>query len=478
MIHDPATDPTMLSLYRDLQIEFKDGEVTLLPPKKELEKDDDAPPPKPAEPPPAPPAAAAPPAPAPAPVAQIEVEHEEPLGTVVSDAVNRALDARMPKPEAPKPPEPVADLDADYVSALDPVSKHEVDLAAFAESHDPARYKNLRKQTIQFLKAVDEYRQQHEGEEGRTFDAQDDEWKKFVGQRRPKVSQDEKALLKDEMISKRAEDRAYERARREFAPQLEEAKTKAKEVSVRPQIEHAVKSFEADVLAIDAGDNEAFKEVLETVKSKGGAAAQDVDPIYAALVNNNIATFAPVAAEFMAIANGLKAFNPEDKTHQWLYDFIETQGRHVAANPQYKVRTTADGRRQRFVTRSEYARLHKTDPAKVQEVYTFKDQDILDILAVNTRNIITTQAKQLQEKLTKSGYSRSKTPAAAPATPPPAPAPKPALAAKSAKEENEEQEEVSPRIGGAPAPGAVPGNGIPEEKAFSDREWKAMMGDD
>lgn len=476
VIHEPATDPVMQSFYKDLGIEFKDGEVVMLLPPKLEDKEDHVPPAKPVAAAPPPPAAPAvveplkPPAAAP-----IEVEQEEPLSTVVSDAVNRALDARMPRPEPTKSTEPVADPDADYVAALDPVSKHEVALAEFAEKHDPARYKNLRKQTISFLKSVDEYRQQHEGEDGRTFDAQDDEWKKFVGQRRPKISTEEKALIKDEMIATRAEERAYERARRDFAPQIAEAHTKSREIEARPKIEKAVKGFESDVLLLDAGDNEALKEVIEASKTKGAAAAQDIDPVYATIINNNIQTFAPVAAEFMAIANGLKTFNPEDKTHQWIYDFIETQGRHVAQNPQFKVVTAPDGRKRRFVTRSEYAKLSKTDPSKIADVYTFKDQDILDMLAVNTRNIIAGQAKQWQEKLSKAGYARTKASVTPPPAPVPAPVPKPVPVAKSAKVETEDEEDAPPTLGGAPAPGAIPGAGIQEESIFSPEEWKHHM---
>ncbi len=152
---------------------------------------------------------------------------------------------------------------------------------------------------------------------------------------------------------------------------------------------------------------------------------------------------------------------------------MESQGRHIAQHGgDLRTRKGPDGRVLTFVPRAELAKL--TREGKGEDYFSFSDQDVLDMLAINTRRTIVEQSKVARERMTKAGWARTKVVAppapapvaAIPAAPPPVLAPKPA---------NDDEDPDSPRLAGSGPPGPGKGNVITSPGLFSEADMAVLL---
>lgn len=482
-----AVDPIFSILHSDLGVKITEGKVVrgpFTPPEKKEDKKPDETPAKPSETPAEPPEPPKEPETA-KPAVEVASEGDENarLDARLSDVVDKALDKRLPKTleTPPKKDEPATDPDAAYIETLSDDWKYEVSLARLAEKK--LGLKGKVKETIAFSKALDDYLDKHKDEEGRTFDESDDDYQKFLRQKRPKYSPVERRRIEVLHEVEPQLKEAKREVRSELEPKLEAAEERSREMEAKPKIAEDLKKFNAALLTLDEQSDPLLKEAVELVKAKGDGAIED-DPVYGSIVLKEIKGAEAAAAEFLALSNGLKKPDAANPLHKYLMDFMEAQGNHIATNGgEMRTRKLADGRVQTFIPRAEYSkRLNANADDTRAKHFTFSDQDVLDMLAINARGLIGKQVKTANEKLTKAGYGRQKPaktpdkPKETPAKPPSADTPPPKPAAKPENNGDDDPDPASPKLGGAPAPG--PGNkaGVTGSRMFSDRDLEVLIG--
>lgn len=485
-----AVDPLFSILHSDLGVRIIDGKVVrgpYTPPEKKEDKKPDETPAEPseapAELPPEQPETKKPDASKPAVEVASEVDENARLDARLSEVVDKALDKRLPKtPEQPpKKDEPTADPDATYIEALSDDWKYEISLARLAEKK--LGLKGKVKETIAFSKSLDEYIDKHKDEDGRTFDENDEDYQKFLRQKRPKYSPVERRRIEVLHEVEPQLKEAKREVRSELEPKLEAAEERSREMEAKPKIAEDLKKFNAALLTLDEQSDPLLKETVELVKTKGDGAIED-DPVYGSIVLKELKGAEAAAAEFLALSNGLKKPDAANPLHKYLMDFMEAQGQHIATHGgDLRTRKLADGTAQTFLPRSEYSKRLRVDPDETRSKYfTFSDADVLDMLAINARGLIGQQVKAANEELTKAGYGRQKPaktpekPKETPAKPPSSDTPPPKPAAKPSNPDDDDPDPASPKVGGAPAPG--PGNkaGVTGSRMFSDRDMELLIG--
>lgn len=487
-----AVDPIFSILHSDLGVKIEDGKIVRgpFPPKKEPaqepeKKPDEAEPAKaPEEVPPEKPEE---PKAEEKPVVEVATEADENdrLNQRLSEVVDKALDKRLPKEpakaEKPKTEAP-ADPDTAYIEALSEDWKYEISLAKLAEKTFGSKGKV--KETIAFSKAIDEYVSKHKDDEGRTFDESDEDYQRFLRSKRPKYSPTERRRLEVLHELEPQIKEAKREVRAEMEPKMEAAEDRNREQEAKPRIATDLKKFNENLLTLDEQADPLLKETVALVKDKGEAAI-DEDPVYGSIVLKEVRGAEVAAAEFLALSNGLKKVDLENNPlHKYLFDFMESQGQYIATNgAELRNRKLPDGTVQTFLPRSTYVRQLRADPDKTRrEHFTFTDQDVLDMLAINAKALIGQQVKTANEKLTKAGYGRQKPPKAEekPANPPAKAsdaAPPPAKpAAKQPNRSDDEPDPASPKVGGAPAPGAAQKGSVSAPSLFSERDRELLVG--
>ncbi len=390
------------------------------------------PPAAPVTPPATPPPAEPPKPPTPAPA----LRKKEPVTAAPPVA---PLPAPAPAPQ-PAPvaaaPAPVADPDADYISGLSQDQRDELELAEFAGTKNPD-FKTKRAETLAYFKKVDAFVTANPG-----FTPDSTEFKDFVTANKPAFPGRRK--IENQFVAAQASKTAREEVLAEVKPQLEAAQKKLREQELAPIVEKAINEFRdvlssTEILPPDANMVPLPKEVGDKLRDGGYAAAFEEYPIETPIFHSA----ANAAREWMRLTTGQTPFDPNNKMHTWLVDFVGQQGAIYARGPQA---TRPDGKR--FMPWMDFIQL--TDRNQIAQHYTFNDNQVLDMIAVNA-NISYNQ--QLQ-RLEKAGFKRE-TKKTLPNPPNPTPTPAPAKAPESPPAP------PSPRITGS----TLPGPGTPAKNA-------------
>ncbi len=339
----------------------------------------------------------------------------------VDDKLKEELRKKLEMPNVPPatPATPVNEpmpLSLD-LSGLDPDEVDVVQLAHFAEIQNPTRYSGHARRTLDHIKQVKAYRTQKQSEDPSIeFNDDNDEYQNLV-RRAPGYERGDRERMERKRLS--------EEIRRETL----------KEVSVSQQkLEQELRGLKAAPVVDKTVA--AFDEFLSTelpLKSEDVLESETAQ---------NIRSIASAAArEFMLLSTQLKSYDPKNEAHTWLAKFIQEQGEVLQKSdaPQ-KTRGSKT-----FVTRASY---HSMPEAKKAEHFTFSDQEVLELLAINAKLAAEQIVKTEREKLEKYGYKHTK----AAATPPPATTP-PVVTQTTTP--NGGIHDVSPRGGVAPSDGGL-----------------------
>lgn len=338
-----------------------------------------------------------------------------PVEDIVRKTVEELRKAETPKPvveEKPEAPEPetVDTVAARLGFALTPEEKEEIDLALYAEQVDPSKA-GLTKRLEAFYKEQKEFLDRKTAEDENYDPDSDPEYRKLITKSNPKFSSSEKRKLELRREVEAAEKRAYERARKDLMPEIEQTRRKVAEIEIAPELSKTVSSFSKALF--DGAQNEALKAYstatdLEAFKKDYPEAA---DIIVRAQKASEVA-----AKEFLAIRRGLVDFDPEkNKDHAAIAEFVEKQGEIFAAHG-------GDARLRGgkvFVPPSQWS------PEIADRAWTFSDQDVLNALRVHTRKNVEKRLQAEQQKweaVQEARARRTKSSAPNGATPPP-PAP-------------------------------------------------------
>lgn len=403
-------------------------------------------PPDPAPPatPPAPAAAtpaapATPPAPEPPP-APVAVEKRPGVAQIVEQTVKKTLESLNP----PKPTEtPAAPAVDPFEAQLTEAEKDELQLARWAAAKYP-EHKGLADKTLDFFKKLHaKIETDLKADPDRDFDS-DPEFRKWKQQNAPAISHAEKRKLERAHIV----DSAREEIVREQSGQLEEIRRQQRALELKPVIEREVTAH-ASKIETQLADDPIAASVVTRAKEVGWDQTLQEDRVFAPVVKNLQDQSVQLATEFKLLMSGVKAGDPNNAAHKWLWNFMQMQYQHYATNDQARVR---DGKT--FLPRSEYFEAVKKDPNAAHRHFTIGEAEFLDLLASNTQQNIKNTVKAEEERLVASGFERKpRTPAAAQIpksenTPPVAP---PAQAQTSAPATTH----VSPRAVVSAAPGAA-----------------------
>lgn len=406
-VDETAKKPSGMTLGEELawnEKKRKDAEALAAKPVEELEPE---------------PAPLVPPAPAepPAPVAKLKKKDPAPPAPLAP------LPAPVvpPTPAEPPVPAPVADPDAAFIVTLDDDQKDELQMAEFAEKKFP-ELAGMRAKTLNYFKKVEEFGTKNP-------DATPDDAQQFINSVKPDWKPGQKKKVERTFVTEMATAAATEAAEKKFQPEIDAAKNRIKLQELQPLITKAVGEFESLMTSSEAVGNSELTvmpaEVGQKIAEVGYEKALEDFAIEAPIYQSH----KNAASEWMKLTNGLTKYNPANPAHNWLYNFVDNQGRIYATNPKS---VAEDGRR--FMPLAQHLELSRINPDEARKYYTFNDQNVLDMLALNANTALNDQLKKLE----KAGFKREKknnlpVPANTPAPVVATPAPAPVAAAPSPK---------------------------------------------
>lgn len=392
----------MKVLAQDLAIAIKDDSTNDPPAAPDIKPAPDAPPTT------AQPDAKPDDKPEPKPKPKVDVKPRQDPRKVAEEVFDKRLDEIRrtttpppvpPKPDdPPKPPEPIYDE-----SRLSPEQIEELEDARMSEKLDE-KHKGRADKLLRFYKSLDEYVAAHKGEDDRTFDESDGEFVQWIKNNKPAWEPGERKRIERARIAAEAQ----AKVRSELEPELSRVKREALEAKVGPVIEKAVSGFESDY----------------------DKAARSDDPLAADTYAEFRASGVDMANTYLRVAHGVEQFDPSNQKHAWINGFLNHQSEHFASKGgEARVR---DGKT--FVTPAEFAKLYQAKDQKFRTVWTFSHQDVLTLLATETKRLADAAIKKETDRLASRGYVRVK---------------------QDAKPREEPKPTSGPKAGSTPAPGAA-----------------------
>ncbi len=340
--------------------------------------------------------------PAPKVAVKPKTEDMSAVQALIDKRIAESVKAAQPPVEAPKPPEKPAE--DQYEKSLGEVELDEMRFARYASGKDP-NLKEYPNQLLEYFKKVDAYVEKTRKEDPeRSFDDTDEDWKKFQRENRPQMSPLVRRRLEREQIVEEAKASAKE----EYRTELEKVQKRQEILEKRPAIERAATEFSKSLNAVLETDSEGEEPILSPIVKRaqevGWETVMQDDPLFAPIVRKISQTANELASEYLALVNGTREIDLKNEHHAWLSRFITEQGEAFAANGGEA--TIRQGRQ--FLPRHKIAEIANQDPSKLNQFWTWNDQEVLDRIAANARKNAVTILKAEQEKLSKAGFERRK----------------------------------------------------------------------
>jgi len=318
-------------------------------------------------------------------------EEEESIAKIAERAAAKAAELLRQKPEAPEqageppikpepPPKDTTSPEEAFVQQLDAAEKHRLEVLARMEAIYPDKYKGIRDRYLASLKEAEEYAAKWEAENpGETWRDEDHEDELAEIARKHKIAWEDDDY-NEALVELKAEERLSRIAEDVEKRLVEKQKTEAQKQQIAASI-----ATDTDNLI-----RETVEEIKETLSSddvdldiydKNGRLNQEKlakiaeeDPVaYRTIVGTIAGGLAPAAFELMQIWRGLKAYDPNNPTHQWLDNFIIEKEQQIAALP--KEKRVYNGKD--FAPLEKYA---KMSPAEREKYWTLREEDALLML--------------------------------------------------------------------------------------------------
>lgn len=327
--------------------------------------------------------AAPPDKPAPAPEPKIEVVKRKPIdANTVADAVERgiraATEAAAAKASPTAPPTQSEVVDTANWSEED---RDEYDLITFGENFDPEKYQGAAAKFAAGQKKVMEYIAQSSDEDPETV-------REMTGKLRPGLTRKQRDRLFAAQVTR-------EVVEKEMLPQIAEAKFQTAMLKAELKIERAETRVNAKFDALSRtkeGDDDALVMALEAtgrdtnklIASK--AYAIERDQLVRQHANARI-----MAQEFIKITEGVAKLDDKNPAHAGLAELLNDA---AAAMPE--AAKVKDGKR--WVPRGQYDQM--ADDQKANH-WRWETNDVLDIIAVQTKRRINLASKMQREHIRK-----------------------------------------------------------------------------
>jgi hypothetical protein len=356
-----------------------------------------------------------------------------------------------PTPAPHQPPQ--ADPDDEYVRGLTDEQREELIEAEHAEKLFPDRYKGRRKSLIAWYRNFDtQVTDLMRQDPGRKLDDTDEEFSKLTSTKPSLLPVHSKKVQRAI-----GEEQAVSRVQKQYEPELAEIRRRQEEIDYRPTADRLVNQFQAGVEElVSADDKSVAGSALRVINAKPTQAngkwkigdAEFATQAEAQAAQTQIAEgyklektifeeertrAATMTREALMFSKGLRSYDPNNRTHRELLDFINTQGREFATKGgDLRVR---DGRM--FLPREQYVPLARSNPAEANKYWTWGDRDLVELLAFDAKARMENRISQAETIAKQMGFQRvragvSATPPKPAGTPTPKKEPKPINPPKAA----------------------------------------------
>lgn len=277
------------------------------------------------------------------------------------------------------------ELDMDLL----PAEKEVYKMARFA-SRNMAEHKGLDKKFKDFFSKSKAYLDKRVSDDPHFDIADDHEYSEFMEKNRPQVDQSELKRIEKTMWI----DEAKKEARKELAPQQEKLRKEIERTQKAPQVTHAKNSFRqmSQKVVIPEDLNEKFSQPngIEEFKKENPLEFKIIEQVTGELLQAG-----DTLTDILMSNVDLDISNP---AHKSLLEWVNTEQDNYINSGQ----TEQDGklfmRRERFFALPEDKR---------SEYYTWSDDDLLKILALRSKERVSSQLEHQRKILEESGYVRA-----------------------------------------------------------------------
>lgn len=389
---------------------------------------------------------------------KIVVKKTKAISEQVEDSVRKVLSeqkksepaatATAPAPAAA----PAPSADEEFDKTLGEEEQNMLAVAKFAE--DNMGKKGAAGEWRGFYKKLSSYIEKIQKDDPAHDFKGDAELAAFIEDNQPWTPQEIRSTER-QMLKTEAKTEAKTEVRQETQKEIDEIKDKQRITEFRPVLERALTDLESDIGALIGADEKSpLKDVAKAIGEVGLSKAEEQDPEVTPILRDAVERSLGDASEYLAIARGMREFDPKNDRHTWMASFIKKQGEVFAENggDQLK-RTDKHGNEQTFLPRGKMVELYRTNPDEASKHWTFSDGDILHMLAINTKMWAEKTVKARLEKLEKAGFVRKPAKTAEPVVESPKPT-------------------TSPKAPTTTAPGQ--GKGVVKAGAWSEGELTAL----
>ena len=300
------------------------------------------------------------------------------------EQINAQMNQRPePKPEPPKPAPAPAAPDA-FEASLPEESREVLEVLKWAA--EKPENKELATRYTAHLRKLDEFAKTN---------PEPEDLERFQRDNPSPVSMTQVRKLRDERLVTEAEQRAYDRIKKEQSPDLEKLRQKQRELEIKPLVEAASQNFTDRFKVKREGVTQLEPEIAQAILANPDKAAEEYE-IEAPILKRHI----QLSTLYLNIANGLIPYDSSNKDHLLLDSFVVNQQQKVLDGPETgKVRNGKT-----FVTRRQMRELLETSPEKAEKHWAFDDNDIQDALERNAHLMIDVERKKVKRAAQKMGY--------------------------------------------------------------------------
>lgn len=346
----------------------------------------------------------------------------------------KTIRRRSKAPTPPPPPAPIEPAAAEKPEVTPPAEtkdatadlldeeRERLELARFAASKFPDKYKGLDGKFLKFYKDHKEYLEKARKENpDASLDESDPVYQAWLAKNQPKLTPSEVKMLEREQII----DTADAKSRDEVAKVKEELFRRDEE----PKVRRVGDEFYVGLV------KEGLPDEVQTALKEGYEKAKELFPVeidvaerITKVATSDIEEFVRLTRRNPETGRRLRVYDENNEQHKRILGLVnDLCTQFKAGNSPEKIR---DGKH--FLTREEYFSIK--DPSKRAPYWTFSNEEMVRRCRVAAKSAITEGIKLRHQELERMGYVRRAQAAATPqASPPPTPsapaAPRPAPSA-------------------------------------------------
>ena len=323
----------------------------------------------------------------------------------------------QPKFEEPAFSKPEEDPDEEYIKTLLPEEREIYTIAKYA-SENMDEYKGAHEELKTYFNKSKAYIERRLKEDPHVDLREDQEYRNFMAQNRPRFNQNDVKKVEKEMIISEAEKRAEQKSSLENR----RLKHELERIKKEPQVIRAKQGMRQAATQIIP---EEFREKLSSPEGFEQLAKENP---FEFQIMDGVATYlTQVSDTFIDITTGMTQYNPNDPIHKRLLEWVDEEQNNFINSGQ----TQREGKV--FMRRERY---HQLPAEKRAEYYTWSDDDLLGLLMARAQQRLENDLNNHRQALANAGYVR------------------PGQQAQQAPQPVVKQE--PPRATSAPRPGGVP----------------------